>query len=300
MDPNNQEVIYEFLPLLRIYKNGHVERLLESETISSCLQDPETGVSSKDIIISSDPCIYARLYIPNNHHTSSYLLYYHQYLNTLVSKANIYRFLYIYYSNISTVVVHFCKTPTSISTSNLSKESWLNDYADFNKVFLGGDSAGANIAHNIAMRAGDNGLKFRDMDSEVKAINDRLWLFVNPSSVGIDDPLINPFGSSAQSLSCLGCERVPVCVAGKDSLRERGRFYCNELKKSGWKKIEWTFSRVKEKDMLFIYISLKPRILSLLSNVWLHFSDVKQEREVTCKHSCVYSDCILDKFSKRL
>ncbi|KAI3977247.1 hypothetical protein MKX01_035977 [Papaver californicum] len=287
MDSNNQEVVYEILPLLRIYKNGRVERLLASETVRPSLQDPETGVSSKDICISSDPSISARLYLPNNHthHNhknlplliyfhgggfclgSAFALYYHRYLNTLVSKANTiavsieYRLapecpLPIAYEDSWTAlqwVLSHSQTDQPISTSNHSKESWLNDYADFNKVFLGGDSAGANIAHNIAMRAGDNGLRFRgmylahpyfwgsksigierDMDSEVKAINERLWLFVNPSSVGIDDPIINPFGPSAQSLSCLACERVLVCVAGKDSLRERGSFYCNELKKIGW------------------------------------------------------------------
>ncbi|MCL7028133.1 hypothetical protein MKW94_027940 [Papaver nudicaule] len=288
MDSDSQEVVYEFLPLLRIYKNGRVERLLASATVPSCLQDPETGVSSKDIRISSDPCISARLYIPNNHthhHKnlpllvyfhgggfclgSAFALYYHRYLNTLVSKANViavsveYRLapeypLPIAYEDCWTAlqwVLSHSETHQSISNSNHgnSKEPWLNDSADFNKVFLGGDSAGANIAHNIAMRAGENGLKFRglylvhpyfwgsesigaetDMHSEEKAINERLWLFVNPSSVGIDDPMVNPFAPSARSLSSLGCERVLVCVAGKDALRERGRFYCNELKKIGW------------------------------------------------------------------
>ncbi|KAI3882479.1 hypothetical protein MKX03_002429 [Papaver bracteatum] len=287
MDSDNQEVVYEFLPLLKIYKNGRVERLLASETVSPSLQDPETGVSSKDISISSDPSISARLYIPNNHtHNhkrlplliyfhgggfclgSAFALYYHRYLNTLVSKANViavsieYRLAPEYplpvayedcWNALQWVLSHSQTGQPISSSSNHGRESWLNDYADFNKVFLGGDSAGANIAHNIAMRAGAHGLKFRgmylahpyfwgsksigtetDMDSEVKAINERLWLFINPSSVGIDDPMINPFGPGAQSLSGLGCERVLVCVAGEDPVRERGRFYCNELKKIGW------------------------------------------------------------------
>ncbi|WP_369294412.1 alpha/beta hydrolase fold domain-containing protein, partial [Klebsiella pneumoniae] len=31
---------------------------------------------------------------------------------------------------------------------------WLNNYADFGRLFVAGVSAGANIAHNVAMTAG--------------------------------------------------------------------------------------------------------------------------------------------------
>ncbi|KAJ6328146.1 hypothetical protein OIU77_009940 [Salix suchowensis] len=34
-------------------------------------------------------------------------------------------------------------------------EPWLRNHADFHRVFLGGDSSGANIAHNLAMAAGN-------------------------------------------------------------------------------------------------------------------------------------------------
>ena len=36
------------------------------------------------------------------------------------------------------------------------------------------------------------------------------------------------------SLGRLGCERVLMCVAEKDGLRERGWFYKETLEKSGW------------------------------------------------------------------
>jgi acetyl esterase/lipase len=38
--------------------------------------------------------------------------------------------------------------------SNGGPEAWLNEHADFERVFLAGESAGANIAHNLAMAAG--------------------------------------------------------------------------------------------------------------------------------------------------
>lgn len=34
-------------------------------------------------------------------------------------------------------------------------EDWLNRYADFGRVLLVGESAGGNIAHNLAMAAGN-------------------------------------------------------------------------------------------------------------------------------------------------
>jgi acetyl esterase/lipase len=34
-------------------------------------------------------------------------------------------------------------------------ESWLNNHADFQRVFLGGSSSGVDIAHNLAMVAGN-------------------------------------------------------------------------------------------------------------------------------------------------
>lgn len=41
-------------------------------------------------------------------------------------------------------------------------QPWLINHGDFNKVFIGGDSAGGNIVHNIAMRAGSDALHWRE------------------------------------------------------------------------------------------------------------------------------------------
>lgn len=62
-----------------------------------------------------------------------------------------------------------------------------------------------------------------------------VWEFVYPSAPGgVDNPMINPVGFGAPSLAGLGCERILVCVAGKDQLRERGVWYSEEVRKSGW------------------------------------------------------------------
>jgi acetyl esterase/lipase len=135
-------------------------------------------------------------------------------------------------------------------------DPWLTAHADFGRVHLGGESAGANIAHHATMRAGaeelGHGVKLNSLvlihpfflggeRSETDEMGlallrelVRLWPVVCPGTSGCDDPWINPMAEGAPSLSALGCRRVLVCVAGKDALRGRGSMYGEELKGSGW------------------------------------------------------------------
>ncbi|EXB50018.1 putative carboxylesterase 2 [Morus notabilis] len=128
-------------------------------------------------------------------------------------------------------------------------EPWLNDHADFGRVFLAGESAGANIAHNLALAAGDPecglgigllGLALAHpyfwgsvpigseaSNPEKKAFVDPIWPICN------NDPMINPVAEGAPSLAGLGCGRVLDCVA-EDMLRDRGRLYYDVLSRSGW------------------------------------------------------------------
>nr|XP_016464873.1 PREDICTED: 2-hydroxyisoflavanone dehydratase-like [Nicotiana tabacum] len=145
-----------------------------------------TGVSSKDLTISSN--LKARIYHPKLSITTAInqklpiLVYYHgggfcvgstfsflsqRYLNLLVSEANIITVsaeyslapehpLHVIYDDSWTalqwVTAHVLENP------GLKKEPWLIDHADFRKIFVGGDSAGGNIAHNVILRAGVEGL----------------------------------------------------------------------------------------------------------------------------------------------
>ncbi|KAK2965257.1 hypothetical protein RJ640_015755 [Escallonia rubra] len=127
-------------------------------------------------------------------------------------------------------------------------------------VFLSGVSAGANIAHNVAMMAGNAGSELGveilgvglvhpffwgstsigseeargSMDPASKSGTDRLWAFVCPSNPDNDDPRVNPVAEGGPSLVGLGCRRVLVSVAEKDLLRDRGRMYYEALGRSGW------------------------------------------------------------------
>lgn len=54
----------ELLPWVRKYKDGSVERLHGSPYVPPTPEDPKTGVATKDIIISKNPAISARLFLP--------------------------------------------------------------------------------------------------------------------------------------------------------------------------------------------------------------------------------------------
>ncbi|CAA3015608.1 2-hydroxyisoflavanone dehydratase-like [Olea europaea subsp. europaea] len=95
-------------------------------------------------------------------------------------------------------------------------DPWLNEFADFDRVFLTGDSAGANLSHNVAIRA-----SLDEFRSEIKI-------------VGLNDPRLNPT-ADLDMLSKLRCKNVLVCIAGNDRLKVRGQTYYDAMKNSNWK-----------------------------------------------------------------
>ncbi|KAK2991493.1 hypothetical protein RJ640_016528 [Escallonia rubra] len=101
------------------------------------------------------------------------------------------------------------------------------------------ESAGANLAHYVAVRAGATGLVGVKLNglimlhsyfvtSEPEAIMPYLY----PTCSGLDDPLLNP--GADPDLAKLGCPKVFLCVAENDWLKQRGLDYYEMLKKSGW------------------------------------------------------------------
>ncbi|KAK6946139.1 Alpha/beta hydrolase fold-3 [Dillenia turbinata] len=127
MVSNKSEILRDFSP---VYKNGHVARALGIETIPPC-DDPQAKIQSKDIVISPETRVSARIFIPKinrKHLKFPLLLYFHG-------------------------VTCPPENPLPIAYEN----SWeaLNWIL---QEFLLEESAGANIAHNVTTRAGVNGL----------------------------------------------------------------------------------------------------------------------------------------------
>lgn len=132
-------------------------------------------------------------------------------------------------------------------------EVWVNENADFGRVFIAGDSAGANIAHHMGIRAGTEKLRVSGIalfhpyfwskapidEKEKTEVSARryyevLWEIASPNSGnGVDDPWINVVGSGSD-ISGLGCGRVLVMVAEKDLFVRQGLGYVVKLEKSGW------------------------------------------------------------------
>ncbi|KAH7834110.1 hypothetical protein Vadar_012805 [Vaccinium darrowii] len=161
-----------------LYKDGKVERLIGTEIVPPSPGDPETGVGSKDVVIDPETGLSARLYKPkptNPDQKLPLLVYFHggafivqtafapmyqKFLNSVASEANAivvsvdYRRApehpvpIGYYDSWAAV-----KWVVSHSGGN-GEEEWLRDFVDFGRVFFGGDSAGASIAHNMAIRVG--------------------------------------------------------------------------------------------------------------------------------------------------
>ncbi|KAJ1423779.1 Alpha/Beta hydrolase fold [Sesbania bispinosa] len=299
---NTKQIVVDLPTWIRVFSDGTVERPRNFPIVPPSLDDPETEVSSKDVIISHNPAISARIYLPKIAKSealkvpiyvyfhgggffweSAFSKLFHDHFIKLVSQANIlvisveYRLapehpLPAGYHDGWAALQWVASHSTQNTTNNT--EPWLIDHGDFNRVFIGGDSAGANIAHNIiAFRAGDEANLLGNVkilgavlacpyfygshpigsepvtDIEQNFFN-LVWKLVYPSAPnGIDNPFINPLAPGAPSLAGLACSRIVVFVAGKDGLRDRGVWYYEAVKKSGWQgKIELFEEKEEDHD----------------------------------------------------
>ncbi|KAL3515261.1 hypothetical protein ACH5RR_022163 [Cinchona calisaya] len=273
---NSSEILHDFSPLIIVYKDGRVERLAGNDTIPASV-DPETGVETKDVEIAPEINVSARLYLPKNEKPglkipllvyfhgggfvigSAFSAIYQKHLTLLAAEASVivvsvnYRLapehpLPIAYED-SWIALKWIAS----HSKGDGPEEWLKEYADFDHVYFGGDSAGGNIAHNMAFKIGLEKLDGVNLDGIFlncpyfwgkdpianeagrkgeKNFLDNLWFCVCPSSTGLDDPSINPAANCL--ISRLGCKRVLVFVGGKDVLKDRGWYYKEVLEKSGW------------------------------------------------------------------
>ncbi|KAI3446012.1 hypothetical protein Pfo_002677 [Paulownia fortunei] len=272
---NSSEILHNFYPMVRVFKDGRVEKLLPNEFVPPSL-DPDTGVQSKDVEISPEDNVSARLYLPQYAapgHKLPILVYFHgggfmvgspfsqlhhKHLISLVAKANVvavsvdYRLAPEHPLPIGYEDSWLALKWVASQSTNEGHEEWIKEYGDLDRVYLGGDSAGGNIAHNMAIRVGSekmDGINLRGVflncpffwgedpiGNEAILYPNRfeseLWHYVCPSTTGCDDPRANP--AMDPKLSCLGCKRVLIYVAEKDVLRDRGWYYKEVLSKSGW------------------------------------------------------------------
>ncbi|CAN1251710.1 Probable carboxylesterase 15 [Linum perenne] len=139
-------------------------------------------------------------------------------------------------------------------------DKWLSEVADFGKVFVAGESAGANIVHNLAVRVGAGSADLGPVKvkgyvlldpffggvvrtrSEVEAPKDLSlnldsvdWFFRHSVPVGetSDYPVVNPFGPESKDLAPVELDPMLVVAGGSDVLVDRIRHYVEKLKLMG-------------------------------------------------------------------
>jgi len=295
MDPSTKLVFDS--PLLRVHHDGRVERFYGTETTLPGF-DAVTRVSSKDGVVNGATGVFARLYIPDHLLTAEHkkvpiLVYfhgggfvvdsavspaYHRYLNSVASKAGVLAVSV----NYRLAPEHPLPAAYDDSWAALSwaasgaADPWLSGHGDTSRVFLAGDSGGANIVHNIAIMAGARGdlpsgvslagaILLHPMFSEKEPIDgesretremaEKLWLLISPRSTeGLDDPRLNPMADGAPSLQNLACRKLLVCSAEGDChARARAAAYYQAVKESGWcGSVEWLES-VGEEHVFFLH-----------------------------------------------
>ncbi|KAJ4845397.1 hypothetical protein Tsubulata_010580 [Turnera subulata] len=170
MDSNTKpNLTFEIPGVIQVYKDGRVERLIGGDFVPPST-DPSTGVTSKDVTIFPESNISARFYLPKLTHPnqkSPLLVYFHDsgfcvlspfthatfnnYLNKLVAEANVVAVSVDYrkapehpipaaykdsWAALQWVVAH---------SAGDGPEQWLNEHADFGRVFSAGESAGGTL-----------------------------------------------------------------------------------------------------------------------------------------------------------
>lgn len=262
MASSDSEIIHEFPPFFRVFKDGSKEMMRIPHEPPP--PQPKPGVDLKDVVVSPETGVSVLIFSPKidgPHRKLPLLVHYHgggfcvgsaldsvtyNYLTGLVAAANLiavsveYRLALEHPLPVAHEDSWAALQWIASHADGSGPESLLNNHVDFGRVFLVGESAGANLAHHMAVRAGVAGL------GGVKVVG---LILVHPFFVGKEpdkmieclypgcsnvneDPKMNP--GADPNLSKMGGERVLVFVAEKDWLRPRGRSYCETLSKSGW------------------------------------------------------------------
>ncbi|XVF23696.1 hypothetical protein REPUB_Repub13aG0061900 [Reevesia pubescens] len=176
---NHGVVVEEIVGLIKVYRNGHIERPPIIPTVPTCTV--ENGVVAKDVVIEKFTCSWTRIYAPSYSSSKMPLLVYfhgggfcvgsaawscyHDFLSSLASKVGciIFSVNYrlapenglpaAYDDGVNTLM---WVKQQALNESNEHK--WWSSQCVFSSLFLARDSAGANIAYNVATRLGSYGI----------------------------------------------------------------------------------------------------------------------------------------------
>jgi acetyl esterase/lipase len=145
----------------------------------------------------------------------------------------------------------------SLGQGHDSYEPWLNNYGDFNRVFLIGDSSGGNLVHHVAARAGHVDLspvrlaggipvhpgfvrsvrsksEMEQPESPFLTLDmvDRFLKLALPKGCTKDHPFTCPVGHAAPPLDGLNLPPFLLCVAETDLIRDTEMEYYEAMRKA--------------------------------------------------------------------
>ncbi|XP_047329592.1 2-hydroxyisoflavanone dehydratase-like [Impatiens glandulifera] len=294
MDSVSGEYVHDFPPFIRVHKNGEIERLFVAGDDIPAGFDPVSGVETIDVLVIPETNVKARIFIPKSDDPDAkfpLIVHYHGGGFCIGSPYSPFanNFLTSFASYAQTLIVSIDyrlapEHPLPIAfddswaalqwiashSNGQGPEPVLNTKVNFNRVFLAGESAGANIAHNMAVRIGTSGLPglvpigaiilhpyFPNQEP------DKLIEFLYPGSNCLEDnPILSP--KSDPNLKKMACKKVLITVASEDYLKPRGISYFETLKHVDWdgavelKEDEggdhcfFAFEQVSEKFKLFM------------------------------------------------
>lgn len=268
--------------IIKIHKDGHIERPPLVPTVSTAVS-PDLSVSSKDVVIDKFTNLWARFYVPSRPSGKLPLLVYfhgggfcvgsaawscyHDFLSNLASKASViimsvnYRLapenrLPAAYEDGLNAVMWLKQQATNMSHD----QTWWSTRCNFSSMFLAGDSAGANIAHNVASRLG--GIKplclrctiliqpFFGGESRTESekhssqpagsaltlpASDAYWRLSLPVGANRDHIWCNPVAKGGAKVGEFGA--VLVCISDMDILKDRNLEFCAAMAREG-KRVE--------------------------------------------------------------
>ncbi|XP_016546592.2 probable carboxylesterase 6 [Capsicum annuum] len=281
--PQHRVILQEIEGLIKVFKDGHVERPQIVPNVTSKLPN-ELGVTSSDMVIDRYTNIWARLYVPKilcQGNKLPLLIYfhgggfcvgsaswicYHEFLVKLASIANCVimsvnyrlapenRLPRAYDDGVKTIA--WVRQKVLLSAN---EDYWWLNKVDFSSTFLVGDSAGGNIAHNVAIRLCS---KFGDLkpitlkgtiliqpffggesrtysekytaqlprSALTLASADTYWRLALPMGANRDHPWCNPIANEGENL--VNIRDIPgilVCISELDILRDWNLEFCATL-----------------------------------------------------------------------
>ncbi|MQL76221.1 hypothetical protein Taro_008607 [Colocasia esculenta] len=269
-------VTEEIEGLIRVHKDGRVERFPVVPEVP-CTWTPEPDVVCGDAVLDRSTRVWARFHVPKRPARRPLLIYfhgggfsvgsaawacYHRFLARVASQAGCVVMSVSYRLapehrlpaafDDGVAAVKWAKQQASSGADECS--GWWRGRCDFSQVFLGGDSAGAAVAHHVAARLGGHGLRGvvliqpffggEERTASERALgqqhgsvlsmaaSDTYWRLALPVGAKRDHPWCNPLQAGG------GVEdpRLPaalVFAAEMDILRDRNVEVCRAMRRAG-------------------------------------------------------------------